>query len=127
MIRRSLLDRILGREATFSPSINVAVDNGYASPKPPHDYCGKCGEPMVVGWVVTGRGFDRQTGQPIQHVRRNRMCLTLHRKDFPYGEVLSSDPEWDHDGLPWSPWGDYFIGDEDTVPDCEPRKTKAAK
>lgn len=114
----SLLDRILGRTPVENRPTIVEIQK-------PHNFCAYCGEPMVNGWMSTGRGFDRETGSPVLHVRRTRLCLSLHKQDYPWGDEDTQRAQGAHDGFPVTFWGG-FHGESDVVPDCEPRKEAAA-
>ena len=119
------LDTLLGRKEPVSLSVT------FPAPKP-KNFCEFCGEPMVDGYMVAGRQFDPETGSPVLKVRRNRICMTLHRKDIPTPEYedgeLIDHPMSKHSGFSfWHPGGWFGYSDPyDYIPDCEPRK-KAAK
>ena len=122
----SLLDRILGREpkVEYHLSVNNSVT---AAPPKPHNFCSKCGEPMVEGYMVYGRSFDRVTGQPTLKVLRRRLCLTLHKQEVEPTDDEHQSTQEDLDGYPTMSgigWG-WSIGmghdPYDYIPDCEPR------
>ena len=123
------IDRLLGRsEPTVEYHLSVNKD---ATPPKPHNFCSHCGEPMVDGYMVFGRAFDRETGQPTLKVLRRRLCLSLHKQEQAPTEYDADDnakpnPQADHDGYPayntgWY-WGLGMGADPYSyIPDCEPR------
>ena len=121
----SLLDRILGRSPTITNSYHVSVNPPEPVEQPPHNFCSECGEPMVEGYLVYGRTFDRATGQPTLKVLRRRLCLTLHKQEIEPTDDEHPSKQADHDGYPvyGIGWG-FSIGmghdPYDYIPDCGP-------
>lgn len=125
----NLLDRILGRRVENNYTLTVESP---APPPKPHNFCAHCGEPMVDGYMVYGRTFDRATGQPTLKVLRRRLCLTLHKQSVnpterdDDGAALQHNPQEDHDGFPLYGTSFYWglgmgLDPYDYIPDCEPK------
>ena len=111
-----IVDRLLGR--TNEPVLPPP-------PPPPQQFCSKCGQPMVDGYMVLGHEYSVHDGSPVKRIIRNRMCIALHGKDRPQW-VSDEDGEGhypgadEHDGFPG--WGWYSNYQTDIIPDCQPRK-----
>lgn len=125
------LDRILGREPKVEYHLSVNNSVVAAEQPKPHNYCSKCGQPMVEGYLVYGHSFDRVSGQPTLKVLRRRLCLTLHKQELEPTDDEHPSKQADHDGYPVNSigWG-FSIGmgldPYEYIPDCEPRKKAAA-
>lgn len=127
------LDRLLGRQPQNNYHLTVTAP---ATPAKPHNFCSHCGEPMVEGYLIYGRAFDQETGQPNLKVLRRRLCLSLHKQEVNATERDDTtgedkhNPQEDHDGFPIYGLGFYWgmgmgIDPYDYIPDCEPRKASA--
>lgn len=113
----SLLDRIMGKPVHYS--LNVVSEPEYKF----HNFCGKCGQPMVDGYLIVGDAFDRETGDPVHTVVKRRMCVSIHGKqrstqvDKSGHDGAIQDSEWH-----WEPTSE--VPRRCPAPASKPKKAK---
>lgn len=118
------IDRLLGRRP--QNNYHLTVNSVPKEPPKPHNFCSHCGQPMVDGYMVIGRAFDTESGNPVLQILRRRLCLSLNKQEKPprRKDGEPENPMEEHDGFPLYTIVDSWLAgmgtrQYETIPDCE--------